>query len=50
MIDMTDHQFKFLMLTLKGRIIDRLESSQTVDEAKAKILEAFEEVEKEGLR
>ena len=50
MIDMTDKQFDFLMVTLEGRILDRLESCNTVEEAKAKVREAFKEAKENDLR
>ena len=50
MIDMTDRQFDFLMVTLEGRILDRLESCKAIDEAKAKVHEVFREVKEKDLR
>lgn len=50
MIDMTDKQFDFLMVTLEGRILDRLESCKTVEEAREKVKEAFKEAKENDLR
>ena len=50
MIDMTDKQFDFLMTTLEGRIIDRLENCQTIEEAKEKVREAFKEAKENDPR
>jgi len=50
MIDMTDKQFDFLMVTLEGRILDRLKSCKTVEEAMEKVKEAFTEAKENDLR
>ena len=50
MIDMTDKQFDFLMATLEGRILDRLKSCKTVEEAMEKVKEAFMEAKENDLR
>ena len=50
MIDITDKQFDFLMVTLEGRILDRLESCKTVEEAREKVKEAFKEAKENDLR